>query len=139
MIISLKEETTVLSTPEAVYKVLKAVLETEDEVDRDKEHLWVIHLTNRHTIKVLELVSLGTMTSSLVHPREVFTRAVGLRSASLIVAHNHPSGNLEPSSEDIEITKRLVQAGEILGIQLLDHLVVSLDGYTSMKQEGIVF
>ena len=138
MIISFSDKKTVVDSPEAVYKMLKNILLIEDEIDRDKEHFWVIHLNNRNTIKCMELVSLGSMTATIVHPREVFTRAIALRSASLIIAHNHPSGDVQPSAQDIELTERLVQAGDILSIDIVDHLVITPDEFYSFKQQRLI-
>jgi DNA repair protein RadC len=73
-----------------------------------------------------------------VHPREVFSDAIVDRAASIILVHNHPSGDTEPSQEDIAITKRLVEAGELLGIKVHDHIIVSKNGYTSMKERGVI-
>ncbi len=137
MIIHLKDSTKIIFSPKSVWEVTRELLASEDEVDRDKEHFWVFHLDVRNRIKLIELVSLGTLNSSLVHPREVFTRAVGERSAQIIIAHNHPSGEPTPSDEDLALTKRLKKAGELLGIELIDHLVVTGDGYTSMKKEAL--
>lgn len=127
-----------VTQPNDVYEILKAILEAESPADQDKEHFWVFYLTSRQQIKSLELVSLGTLDSSLVHPREVFTNAIAIRCSSILVAHNHPSGITEPSSEDIELTRRLVDAGEILGIPVTDHIILSTKGYTSLKQEGMI-
>ncbi len=85
------------------------------------------------------IVTLGLLDSNMVHPREVFVDPIVDRAASIIVAHNHPSGSLEPSPEDIAITKRLVKAGEILGIRVLDHLILTPQGgHSSMKQTGFM-
>jgi len=135
MIISLKDKP-VLANPEAVFSILKSVLAAEQPADQDKEHFWVFYLTPRNTIKVLELVGLGTLDCCPVHPREVFTQAITHRCASILVAHNHPSGDPTPSSNDIEVTERLSKAGEILGIQVIDHLIVTKDSFSSLKQEG---
>ena len=113
-------------------------MRSEDKVDQDKEHFWVFHLDCRNKIKLLELVSLGTLNSSLVHPREVFTRAVGERSAQIIIAHNHPSGELNPSDDDIALTKRLIKAGELLGIELIDHIIVSNSSFVSFKAKSLI-
>jgi len=86
----------------------------------------------------LELVSLGTLNSSLVHPREVFTRAVGERSAQIIIAHNHPSGIAEPSEDDITLTKRLIKAGDLLGIELIDHIIVADHLFISLKEKSLI-
>ena len=137
MIIHLKNLTKIVSSPKAIWNITKDLLLAEDKIDQDKEHFWVFHLDVRNRIKLIELVSLGTLNSSLVHPREVFTRAVGERSAQIIIAHNHPSGEHTPSDDDIGLTKRLAKAGTLLGIELIDHLVVTATGYTSFKQKAL--
>jgi DNA repair protein RadC len=106
-----------------VAKVFLNLLLLEDKIDQEKEHFYVMHLDTRSQINMVELVSLGTLTSSLVHPRETFRRAVIQGSASIIVAHNHPSGAVDPSHEDTKVTKLLFEAGNILGITMLDHLI----------------
>src|SRR5512145_1157057 len=106
-----------------VASVLLDLLLLEDTIDRDKEHFYVCHLDVKNRVKLVEVVSIGTLNSSLVHPRETFRRAVCQGSASIIVAHNHPSGECEPSDEDTKVTKLLFEAGTILGIKLLDHVI----------------
>jgi DNA repair protein RadC len=103
-----------------------------------KEHFVAFYLDTQGRVIERQIVSIGTLDASLVHPREVFEPAVSLHAASIIVAHNHPSGSLEPSAEDIEITKRLVHAGKILGIELADHVIVSEKSFTSAKKSGII-
>ena len=137
MVIYLKDSTKIISDSKAVWKICKDLLQAEDLIDRDKEHFWVFHLDSRNKIKFVELVALGILNSSLVHPREVFTRAVGDRSAQVIVAHNHPSGDPTPSEDDITVTKRLVKAGDILGIEVLDHLVITEKGFTSFREKNL--
>jgi len=83
------------------------------------------------------VISIGTLSANLVHPREVFEPAIRENAAHIIVSHNHPSGNLDPSDEDIRVTRRLAEAGKILGIDLLDHVIVSLHGFFSMAEKGI--
>lgn len=128
----------VIDNPQKVFNILKSVLDLEDEIDQDKEHFWVLHLDSRNVLRVLELVSLGTLNASLVHPREVFVRAIANRSAQIIVAHNHPSNTLEPSEDDIKITKRLYEAGKIIGIEVIDHIIITKNGFVSFKKEGIL-
>ncbi|MBI4055922.1 MAG: DNA repair protein RadC [Elusimicrobia bacterium] len=106
--------------------------------NRKKEHLIALYLTARHQLIEQEVVSIGTLSSSLVHPREVFAPAVEHRAAAVVVAHNHPSGDPQPSSEDREVTSRLVQAGRLLGIDFLDHLVVTENSYFSFKEKGLI-
>ena len=123
-----------VKSPQQVAKVFLDLLLLEDAVDRDKEHFYVMHLDVRNRIKLVELVSLGTLTSSLVHPREIFRRAVMQGSNSIIVAHNHPSGMVDPSDEDMHVTKLLFDAGSLLGITLLDHLIFTPTSFYSFKE-----
>src|SRR5262245_60605455 len=92
--------------------------------DLDREAAWLMCLDTRNKITCLHRISEGTLNGSLLHPREVFKTAVLSNSAHIIIAHNHPSGDPSPSPDDIKITKRIQQAGEVLGIKLLDHLVI---------------
>jgi DNA repair protein RadC len=85
-----------------------------------------------------QTISIGTLNSSLVHPREVFEPALSFHAASIIIAHNHPSGELEPSSEDREITKRLIQAGKIIGIDIIDHIILTKNSYLSFQQKNLL-
>lgn len=103
-----------------------------------KEHFIMIILNTKNEVVKKTTVSIGNLSSSVVHPREVFKEAIKYSAASVIFIHNHPSGNTVPSGTDIEITKRLVEAGNILGIRALDHIVVGKYGYTSMKQENLI-
>lgn len=112
---------------ESFAKVLHSALEIEDRVDREKEHFWVAGLDGKHRIKYLDLVSLGDLNSSIASPREVFRRAIMEGAFAIIVGHNHPTGNATPSSQDMTITRRLKEGGELLGINLLDHVVIGND------------
>lgn len=96
----------------------------------------VILNTKNEIIKILD-VSIGSLNSSVVHPRELYKFVIKHNGAALIVAHNHPSGNPAPSSEDIKLTKRLNEAGEILGIELLDHIILGDGNFVSLKEEGL--
>jgi len=117
-----------------VAKVFQELLLLEDEIDQAKEHFYVMHLDTRSRINLVELVSLGTLTSSLVHPRETFRRAVMRNSACIIVAHNYPSGEADPSTEDIKVTRLLHEAGKVLGIDMLDHIILGRDSFYSFKE-----
>jgi DNA repair protein RadC len=97
----------------------------------------VLLLDGRHRLIRHEVVSQGTLTASLVHPREVFRPALREPAAALVLVHNHPSGDPTPSAEDREVTQRLARAGEILGVRVLDHVVVAERGYCSMREEGL--
>jgi len=104
----------------------------------DREKFICMHFNVKNQIISYEVVSMGSLTSSIVHPREVFKAAILANAASVLFMHNHPSGGLEPSIDDIEITNRLCKAGGILGIDILDHLIITRDGYFSFKQKGLI-
>lgn len=112
--------------------------ELRDVRGEKKEHFVVFYLDTRNQEIKRDIVSIGTLNYNLVHPREVFEPAVKNLAASVIVAHNHPSGCLEPSDEDLALTKRLSQAGKLLGIELLDHVIVTKEGFMSFKQKGLL-
>ncbi len=102
----------------------------------DRERFLALYLDSRHRIEAAEVVSIGSLNASLVHPREVFKPAVALSAAAVVVAHNHPSGDPRPSGDDLELTARLARCGELLGIALLDHLVVGDEAITSIREYG---
>ena len=106
--------------------------------DPQKEHFFCVLLDVKGSVIRLHTVSIGTLDSSLVHPREVFKEAVAASSSSVIVAHNHPSGDPAPSAEDRQVTTRLVEAGRILGIDVIDHIIFGEDNFTSLKQLGMM-
>jgi len=124
MEIKLKQKQQELREPENVAKIFQEVLAGESEIDRAKEHFWTVGLNSRNIIQFTDLVSLGTLNSSLAHPREIFRLAVSRGVNSIIIVHNHPSGNVEPSKEDVAITHRLEEAGVILGILVVDHVII---------------
>lgn len=138
MKIKVSESMKKVTDPEGIYVLLDKYFKSQDGIDRQKEHFFVLHMDTRNNVKFLELVSIGTLNASLVHPREVFTRAVCECSAQLILAHNHPSGDVDPSSEDIATTRRLVEAGNILGIKVLDHIIYARGKYLSFKEKEIL-
>ena len=122
--------------PEAVAEVFKEVLKNEDETDQYKEHFWAMGLNTKNRVLYLELVSLGSLTESVVHPREVFKSAIIKNACSLIFCHNHPSGESEPSGNDITVTQVLKKGGEILRIKILDHIIIGNDNIFSFNSEG---
>jgi DNA repair protein RadC len=105
---------------------------------RPVETFGLLALDARHRLKREAVVSTGSLTASLVHPREVFQEAVATRAAGLILFHNHPSGDPEPSDEDLRLTHRLVAAGQLMGIEVLDHLVLGAGRFVSLKERGAV-
>ena len=102
-----------------------------------QEVFHLVLLDNRNQVIATPCISRGSLTSSIVHPREVFKEAVRRSSAAIILAHNHPSGVAEPSNKDYNITERLIDAGKIIGINVLDHIIIGEEEYTSMKEQGI--
>jgi len=106
--------------------------------DKPQEHFICISLTGAGEVISTRVVTIGILNHSLVHPREVFAGAITDRAASVICVHNHPSGSLEASAQDIAITRQLQEAGTLLGIQLLDHIIITKTGFSSMKEKGLV-
>jgi DNA repair protein RadC len=109
--------------------------EMRDIKNWDKEVFVAFYLDTQNKIISREILSIGTLNYSVIHPREVFRTAIIRNANSVIIAHNHPSGNLEPSDEDIKITKQLKEAGQIIGIKLLDHVIVTVKGYYSFNDK----
>jgi len=101
-----------------------------------REHFLVLHLDVRHTVLCFDRVTVGTLDGSLVHPREVFKSALLSSAATVVLVHNHPSGDPSPSAEDREVTRRLVEAGKLLGVPVLDHVVVGENSYYSFRETG---
>lgn len=126
-----KQYTLILS-PKDVWEQLK------DIRGNKKEHFVIFFLDTRNQEIKREIISVGSLNANLVHPREVFEPAVRYLAAQIIVAHNHPAGDPEPSEEDLEITKKLIESGKILGIEIIDHVIVTKDKFLSMKQKGIL-
>lgn len=102
-----------------------------------KEHFAVLYLDSKNGL-ITDVVSIGTLNASLVHPREVFDKAILNHASYIIVAHNHPSGDPTPSSDDISTTSRLVSSGKLLGIAVIDHIIISKTGYFSFKEKGLL-
>jgi len=137
MIVSEKKKT--VCSSKDVSEVLSSLLNYEQEHDREKEHFWILGLNTKNVIQYTDLVSIGSLSASIVHPRETFRLAVMKATANIIIGHNHPSGDTKPSQEDILLTKRLAQAGEILGINVLDHVIIGSEGsYFSFRDNGMI-
>ncbi len=104
----------------------------------DREHFRCLLLNTKNQVLAIETVSVGSLNSSIVHPREVFKNPLKRSAAALVLVHNHPSGDPAPSREDLDVTKRLVEAGKILGIEVLDHIIIGDQRYISLKEEGLI-
>ncbi|MBM3142696.1 MAG: JAB domain-containing protein [Chloroflexi bacterium] len=122
-----------VKSPDDVVKAAKNQLK-----GKKKEHFLVLCLDTRNHLINIHKVSIGSLDSSIVHPREVFKEAISSSAASVIFAHNHPSGDPTPSEDDIKLTKRLVEAGEIIGIEVLDHIIVCDRDHLSMKARNLL-
>ena len=116
-----------------IFKLLK-----NDLGNKKKEHFKVLSLDSRNKLISIDNVSVGTINTNLVHPREVFKTAIQHLAVSIILVHNHPSGDTEPSEADIEITKRLIESGKIMGIDILDHIIITKNKFFSFKDKGLI-
>lgn len=105
----------------------------------DREHFRVINLNTKNQVIAVDTVSIGNLSASLVHPREVFKLPIKRSAASLILVHNHPSGDISPSKEDLKVTQRLIEAGSILGVDVVDHLIFGYNKFLSMREKGYIF
>ena len=124
---------TYVNTPRDLYVLLQPRI-----AKYTKEHFLVISLDTRNAIIAIDTVSIGILNASIVHPREVFNIAIRRHAATIILSHNHPSGNAEPSSADIEITKRICEAGEVVGIEVADHIIVTKHSFSSLRELGLL-
>lgn len=123
-----------ITSPKDAVKLAKKFLE-----NLDREQVINIFLNSKNEFTAVEIVSIGSLNASIIHPREIFKGAISSNSASLIIAHNHPSGNPNPSKEDINITKRLIECGELLGVDVLNHIIIGNDDrYYSMKENSLI-
>jgi len=131
-------------TPEDARAVVLAAIANKPDFDGEKETFWVILLNTRNGVKAVNLVSTGILDSCLVHPREVYRPAIVIGAAAIICVHTHPSGDPAPSVEDIRITRQLIQAGKVIGINCLDHVVLGRPNtertrdFVSMREAGLV-
>jgi len=125
-------EKPIVKTPEHVASLLRGRLK-----DKKKEHFLALLLDTRNQLIKVAEISVGSLDTSIVHPREAFKEAISASAASVIFVHNHPSGDPEASEDDIKLTKRLAEAGEIVGIDVLDHIIIGDKKYLSLKRQGL--
>ena len=124
-------QTRTISSPKDAYEMIKEQLE-----GLDREQFIIACLNTKNEPTNISVVAVGTLNKAIVHPREVFKTAILSNAANVIAFHNHPSGDTEPSQQDIQLTNRLYEAGELLGIKLLDHLIIGDGTFTSLKEKG---
>ena len=120
-----------ISGMDDVVKAVKPMI-----ADPNKEFFMALYLNTKNGVLKQEIISIGSLNANIVHPREIFKTACMISASSIIVAHNHPSGDPMPSMEDIEITKKLHEAGKMMGIELLDHVIIGYDRYYGFKESG---
>lgn len=125
---SKNETSSLIKEPKDVFDLM-----LKDLIDKDKEYLYLLSLDSRLRLISKDLISIGTVNTTLIHAREVFKKAISNSAVSIILVHNHPSNDATPSDADIEITKKLYTAGKLLGILVLDHVVIVEESYTSIK------
>lgn len=128
-------EVPVIKSPAEVYQAAKQLLALHE---KPEEHFCILCLNTKNKIVGVHTISIGSLNASIVHPREVFKAAMLNNAYGIICLHNHPSGDPEPSRQDIEITRRLVEAGEIMGIKVLDHIIIGEQRYLSMKERCLM-
>ena len=125
-------------TPSQIAELWGLLVETAGWYQEDKEHFVVFMVDAKNRLKALNLFSLGLLDASLIHPREVFRPAIGYAAAAIVVAHNHPSGDAIPSAADIRITRELIEAGNIVDIKIMDHVILGKDCHSSLREDGLV-
>jgi DNA repair protein RadC len=139
MTIELTDEQRIkLLNSDDVYSVMQEILLREEKIDQEKEHFWMIGLAQNSRMQYIELVSMGSVKATTIEPMNVFRWAVMKGSVKVILAHNHPSGELKPSDADKDITDRLIQVGLILNIQVIDHMIISVKSYLSFADIGLL-
>lgn len=132
-----KERIKILNAQD-IYSIMQKILLREQKIDQNREHFWVIGLENNNRILFIELVSLGSINKSIVEPMEVFSFALQKRAVKIILCHNHPSGELNPSLLDKDITDRLIQVGIIVKTYVIDHLIISKTSFLSFEETGLM-
>ena len=128
-----KNKSVIIKSPKDIFPLLK-----EKIINFHKEYFMVVSLDNRNKVISIDIVSIGTLNSSLIHPRETFEVAIKNHAAGIIICHNHPSGELKPSEDDLVVTNNLIKAGKLLGIEISDHLIITKNGYFSFKERKII-
>jgi DNA repair protein RadC len=125
-----------ITKADTAFEILISIRKKLEAFEFDKEYLYTIGLTRRNTIKYIDLVSVGCSTFTAAQPTEIFRVAIHCAANSIILLHNHPSGNLTPSDSDVKLTKKIKEAGRILNIELIDHIIFSEEGFYSFANEG---
>ena len=133
-----EQKKAIVNGSDMVYTIMRDILVREEILDREREHFWILGLSICSQLQYIELIGLGSVRAVIVEPMNVFRLAVMKGCVNIILVHNHPSGNLKPSTEDKNITDKLIQVGEILNIEVFDHLIISDEGHYSFLDEGLL-
>lgn len=121
-----------------LYGIMQRILMREEKIDQDREHFWVVGLANNNRILFIELISLGSVNATMAEPMDVFSFALQKRAVSIILVHNHPSGEVQPSDADKDLTDNLIQVGKIVRTHVYDHLIVTDKTYYSFRSSGLL-
>lgn len=133
-----KDQKTHLNDSNGVYKIMQQVLLRENKVRRNQEHFWVVGLDNKNKVLFIELIGLGAVNRVDAAPPDVFRMAIYKLAVRMILVHNHPSGEVEPSQADLDMTDRMLKVGKLIHIEVIDHLIISEERYVSFADEGII-
>lgn len=133
-----KDQKVKILNSDDVYSIMQQILLRENKIRRNQEHFWVIGLNNANKILFIELVSLGAVNRVTIDPPDVFRMAIYKLAVKMILVHNHPSGNIEPSKADEDFTDRMLKVGKLIKIEVIDHLVISETEFTSFSSSGII-
>lgn len=131
-----KADKKILLKSKDTYSVMQKILLQADKINQNKEHFWILGLATNNKLLFVELVSLGSVNRTIVEPMDVYSIAMHRRAVKIVLCHNHPSGSLQPSKEDYDITDRLIQGGLILNVPVVDHLIISTTSYVSFEDMG---
>jgi len=133
-----EEEKIKILNGDDLYGIMQKILLREDKIDQDREHFWIVGLANNNRILFIELISLGSVRQTLAEPMDVFSFALQKRAVSVILVHNHPSGEVKPSDADKDLTDRMIQVGIIVDTFIYDHLIITDKTYYSFRDSGLL-
>lgn len=132
-----EQKITVLNSTD-LYAIMQKILLRENKIRRNQEHFWIVGLDNRNKVLFIELISLGAVNRVTVNPPEVFRMAIYKLAVKVVLVHNHPSGDMLPSQPDLDLTNRMLKAGEIIKIDVIDHLIINENTFISFDQQGLI-
>ena len=131
-----KDQKIKIYSPRDLYPIMREILLRDDQYDQNKEHFWCVALARNSVLQYVELISLGTLYQTVVEPMDVFSWAIHKQAAMLILVHNHPSGELNPTPADLDLTDNLIQVGRVVRIPVVEHLIITTEGFYSFETSG---